>query len=243
MKQQGTTGIRTIWKRTPSSEWVRREDPLIREECFRLFYEGNLITQGPLSPDYLEEWGRGHLVSEGFCSPKQPLQIWGEGNDLFAAKIFSPEELGKNPFSPKTPCWSVTEDMLFEGIQQVQEAPLYRRTGAAHVGALFSKNGELLVLREDLGRYNAADKVLGWGAAQGVNFSDTFFLFSGRMPRGVVHKIARVGIPLAGSVSAPTWNGAALAEEHHITLVGFLRPPRMNLYVKGRISLEGVLLP
>ncbi len=243
MTQHETTGLRKIWKRTPSSEWVLEEDPLIREEEFRLFHEGDLITQGPLSPEYLEEWGRGHLVSEGFCSPEQPLRIWREGNNLFAAKIPSPEELGKKPSSPKTPCWSVTEEMLFKGIQKVQEAPLYRKTGAAHVGALFSKSGELLVLREDLGRYNAADKVLGWGAAQGVDFTETFFLFSGRMPRGVVRKIAQVGIPLGGSVSAPTWNGAALAEEHHITLIGFLRPPRMNLYVKGKISLEGVLLP
>jgi len=243
MKQLETTGARIIWERAPSSEWVRREDPLIREEDFRLFYEGNLITQIPLSPEYLEEWGRGHLVSEGFCSPEQPLRIWREKKALFALKTSSSEEPAKKPSSQKIPCWSIGEEILFEGMQKVQEAPLYRKTGAAHVGALFSKNGELLVLREDLGRYNAADKVLGWGTARGVDFGDTFFLFSGRMPRGVVRKIARVGIPLIGSVSAPTWDGVALAEEHHITLLGFLRPPRMNLYVKGRISLEGVLLP
>jgi FdhD protein len=243
MKQQETTAVRTIWKRTPSSEWVCEEDTLIREESFRLFYEGKLITEGPISPEYLDEWGRGHLVSEGFCSLQTPLRIWREQNDLFAAKIASPEEPAKEPSSQKIPCWSITEKTLFEGIQKVQEAPRYCKTGAAHVATLFSKSGELLVLREDMGRYNAADKVLGWGIARGVDFAETFFLFSGRMPRGVVRKIAQVGIPLAGSVSAPTWNGAALAEEHHITLIGFLRPPRMNLYVKGKISLEGVLLP
>ncbi len=238
MTREETTGLRKIWKKTPASGWELREDPLIREEVFRLFYEGNLITQGPLSPEYLDEWGRGHLVSEGYCPPEEPLRMSRHEGDLFFEKdLPSPGKSSERLLSGNIP-WNLSENLLFQGIQRVQEAALYRKTGAAHVGALFSKEGKLLVLREDLGRYNAADKVLGWGLEKEVDFGNTFFLFSGRMPRSLVSKIVRVGIPLAGSVSAPTWDGVALAEEHRITLIGFLRPPRMNLYVLGKVPLE-----
>ena len=75
-----------------------------------------------------------------------------------------------------------------------------------------------------------------------VFFENTFFLFSGRMPESLVKKIAVLRIPLAASVSAPTFDGVARAEKEGITLIGFLRPPRMNLYVRGKVSLEGMSL-
>ncbi len=198
-----------------------------------------MLFQGPLSPEHLEEWGRGYLVTQGYCSSDRPLRMSRQKENLYFEEIPpAPSEFPKKKPSSEPEDWSLSETMLFEGIQKVQEAELYRKTGAAHVGALFSKEGKLLVLREDPGRYHAADKALGWGLRERLDFRNTFFLFSGRMPESLIRKIALLEIPLVASVSAPTFEGVLLAEEKNITLIGFLRPPRMNLYVRGRISLE-----
>ncbi|HOO64031.1 MAG TPA: formate dehydrogenase accessory sulfurtransferase FdhD [Synergistaceae bacterium] len=243
MASENLAQSRHIWKKDASSGWYLKEDSLIREAFFRLFYENKLVFQGPLSPEHLDEWGRGHLVTEGLCPPEQPLSMLRKEQDLFFEKtpLSSQKEISGGP-RPEILSWSIPEELLFRGIQKVQEGELYRKTGAAHVGALFSKEGELLVIREDLGRYNAADKVLGWGLRERILFENTFFLFSGRMPESLVKKIAVLRIPLAASVSAPTFDGVARAEKEGITLIGFLRPPRMNLYVRGKVSLEGMSL-
>lgn len=104
-------------------------------------------------------------------------------------------------------------------------------TGGVHASGLFTLAGELLAVREDVGRHNALDKVIGHALLAGrLPLSDTVLLVSGRVSFELVQKALAAGIPCLAAISAPTTAAVALARETGQTLVGFLRGARMNVY-------------
>lgn len=107
---------------------------------------------------------------------------------------------------------------------------VFGETGGLHAAGLFSLEGDLLVLREDVGRHNAIDKVIGWAASSKVNFSECLLQVSGRVSFEVMQKAHAVGIPVVSAISAPTSLAVNFAEQSGQTLIGFLRPPRFNCY-------------
>jgi len=107
----------------------------------------------------------------------------------------------------------------------------FSRTGGLHAAGLFTASGELLVLREDIGRHNAVDKVIGWALQQGkAPLSGHVLLASGRGGFEIVQKAIAAGLPVLASVSAPSNLAVRLAREFGITLIGFLRGERFVVY-------------
>ena len=103
-------------------------------------------------------------------------------------------------------------------------------TGAVHAAALFDATGKLLVVREDVGRHNAVDKVIGWCATREVDTSNCALAVSGRVSFEIVQKAWACGVPMIVAVSAPTSLALQMAEEAGITVIGFVRGKRMNIY-------------
>jgi len=105
----------------------------------------------------------------------------------------------------------------------------FKRTGGVHSVALCD-TGKILVFKEDLGRHNAFDKVAGKALEQGIPLDDKIILTSGRIPLEIIAKVQRCCIPIIASISAPTAQAVALARKEHITLIGFCRKNKMNIY-------------
>jgi len=110
---------------------------------------------------------------------------------------------------------------------------VFASTGGLHAAALFSSDGRLLVAREDIGRHNAVDKVIGWALEQGrIPLSGTILLVSGRASFELGQKAVMAGVPILAAVSAPSSLAVDLAAQSGVTLVAFLRGDSMNVYTR-----------
>ena len=112
--------------------------------------------------------------------------------------------------------------------------PAFELTGGLHAAALFTPGAELVLAREDVGRHNAVDKVLGAATSRGVSTRELVLFVSGRISLELVQKAAACGVPVLAAISAPTSLAVRYAESLGITLVGFVRGERLNVYSHAR---------
>ncbi len=149
--------------------------------------------------------------------------------------------------------WDVADDPIavdpavLAGLPDTLRAAqrVFERTGGLHAAGLFTPAGELLCLREDVGRHNAFDKVVGWALREGrLPLRATILLASGRASFELVQKARMAGVPALAAVSAPSSLAVELAEDAGMTLVGFLRGTSMNVYAGAhRVVAPAVPIP
>ena len=125
----------------------------------------------------------------------------------------------------------VRTSTIFSAIKDMQvNTPLFRETGGCHGAAIFDLNGNLMGVKEDIGRHNAIDKVIGEMLLNNLNFESAFLTSTGRLTGDSVLKAIRAKIPIVASLSAAIESGIRLAFAYGITLIGFARGSRMNIY-------------
>jgi FdhD protein len=156
------------------------------------------------------------------------------------AGLESLEAMGCAPLSAGS---HVSVDVLLELPRLMREGQgIFDATGGLHAAGLFTAEGELVCLREDVGRHNAVDKVIGWALLEGrLPLSRHVLAVSGRASYEIAQKALVAGVPIVCSVSAPSSLAVSVAERFGMTLVGFLREGRFNVYT-GRQRI-GSLAP
>src|SRR5918993_3398051 len=135
----------------------------------------------------------------------------------------------------------VSAETIYALPEKLREAQgLFEATGGLHAAALFDGGGNLLALREDVGRHNATDKLVGWALLEGkLPLSENLVMVSGRSSFEILQKCLTAGVPVVCAVSAPSSLAVDVAREFGMTLVGFLRGDRFNTYAGfDRIRVE-----
>jgi len=242
-----------IW-RIDSDKRAPAEDVVIREEAYTLFVNDEELVTHVCSPWHLEELAAGFLCAEGFISRREELLdltvnhrdglIWAETSTsglrgFLKRSITSCCGRGRASFyfrndaeniKPVTGEIRVPSGQLASlGLMMEEKGVLFRETGGAH-GAALCRHGEIICFFEDVGRHNTLDKIFGYCLLNNTGMQDKMLVFTGRVSSEILLKTARMGIPVIASRSAPTHLALKLARELNITVVGFMRKGRMNVY-------------
>ncbi|HEU5088884.1 MAG TPA: formate dehydrogenase accessory sulfurtransferase FdhD [Roseiflexaceae bacterium] len=136
---------------------------------------------------------------------------------------------GCQPLPHGTPVDPQVLSQLPGALRDAQQ--VFESTGGLHAAGLFSRNGDVLAVREDVGRHNALDKLVGWAFLnRRVPLGDTIAMLSGRASYELLQKAVVAGIPIVCSVSAPSSLAVDVARAYGVTLVGFVRGERYNVY-------------
>jgi FdhD protein len=145
------------------------------------------------------------------------------------AQLDALRDLGVTPLDDGV---EIAAKLLYTLPSRMRDAQrVFESTGGLHAAALFDERGNLLAVREDVGRHNAVDKLLGWGLLHDLlPFSRSILMVSGRAGYEILQKSAVARIPVVCSVSAPSSLAVELAREFNVTLAGFVRGERANVY-------------
>lgn len=234
-------------------------DTVAEEKPLHIFVNNAYWATILCSPSDLKEMAVGHLLSEGIvksseeieeidlrekdqiCNVKMKREVEVKKRlkvSRLHARIVtsacgsgSPYQYNKKPKKTKSKM-KVKADVVFNSVNQLNfKAELFRKTGGVHAAAIYKADGSLVALAEDVGRHNAVDKVIGFAVLRQTDFNHCFLTSSGRLSGDIVFKAAEVGLPIVASLSAALSSGIEMAEQANLTLAGFVRGKRMNIYV------------
>ncbi len=237
-------------------------DVLVKEYPLVIKINGVEIRRYIVSETMLKEFIIGNLFSLGIVNNLSEIKsVSFKGNEVDIK--LDPKALRRIPILTITPSCGeqvlpeisgdklaintkIRAENVLEAIKQMfTSSDVFKETGGTHVSSLFDiDTSRTLIVVEDLGRHNAADKVLGWGILRGVSFEKVAIVTSGRVFSDLVVKAFRIGTPIIISKSAPSYDAALSARKYGITLIGFARGNRFNVYSEpGRIvELENIVL-
>lgn len=239
----------------PLADVVSVEEPLE----IRLLQGGEAhpISVTMRTPGHDAELAVGFLITEGIIKQKQDVSGISQLDsniiviELNASVRFNPATLSRNFYTTsscgvcgKTSIEAVRiHHAINATLSKVASTLLTRlpeiarksqagfeETGGSHASSLFTLAGKLLLTREDVGRHNALDKVIGHCLMQEIAVSDCILLVSGRASFELIQKAAVAGIPIVVAIGAPSSLAVELAQQSGITLVGFLKEQRFNIY-------------
>ena len=207
-----------------------RDDFVVREAEVRIDVGGELHSQLFCLPSHFEELAIGHLNSEGLdTSYIANLDVEEAKPGKYVIRVTLEREVHRNPSKVNSRIKIRCED-VFKRVKELGEkGVLYKATGGTHVVAAFNQNGAGIFI-EDISRHCAIDKLIGTCIKNGIAISENVLVTSCRHMHSTMNKVIFAGFPIVISVSAPTELAIRDADEFGITLVGFARDNRFNVY-------------
>jgi len=222
------------------------EETIVCDEEVELFINDQVSRRFSISPTHLEEFAVGYLLGEGLAASVdditridvQDININVEldladfdirkelvvGSDCFGGWRRKIEMVDKVESD-----FQVAKDEIFNAFVKLKDsAKVWKETGGTHVAGIVYKDDFIAI--EDVSRHVAADKVIGAAVLNNFDLTRSFMVYSGRMPADMMIKIARVKIPIIASNAAPTSSGFSVAQESGVTMIGFVRGDRFNIY-------------
>jgi FdhD protein len=240
-------------------------DQVVVEEPLQIVVDGHPVAVTMRTPGHDAELALGFLLTEGVIQSatdvrkidtesrdNHALVFLADGVEIDLARltrhVFSGSSCGLcgkatidavtscRPPLPDGPLFS--REVLLAAPDQLAAAQVvFARTGGLHGVGIFGADGTMHVVREDIGRHNAVDKVLGHALRTGMDLSGCFLLVSGRVSFEIMQKALAGGIPMVAAISAPSSLAIEFAERSNQTLVAFLRPPKFRVYAgSGRVG-------
>jgi FdhD protein len=234
----------------------RGDDDVAVEEPLEIRVDGRPLAVTMRTPGHDEELALGFLYGEGLIREPREAGLTGD----FAANVIEVQgpldhDPGQRRFYTTSSCGVCGKGALEEvavhsaplpdgptiprslaaRLPDLLEQPTFERTGGLHATGLFDPEGRLLLVREDVGRHNAMDKVVGRALLdRGVPLSERVLCVSGRLSFELVQKAAVAGAPILVGVGAPSSLAISLSAERGITLCGFARRGRLNVYTNAQ---------
>ena len=239
---------------------LQRREPVAEEVPVALVYNGISHAVMMATPNNLEDFGLGFSLSEGIIRTRnelfdievEPVAQGIEVRMTIAAEAFALLKQRRRNLTGRTGCGLCGTESLSEAVCQPRpvqselrvraaavhaaieslrrQQTLHEATGATHAAGWADADGRVSMVREDVGRHNALDKLIGALARAGQALDDGFVVLTSRASYEMVQKSAAAGIALVAAVSAPTSLAIRLAEEAGVTLAGFVRPGRHTVY-------------
>ena len=246
---QYAPGTVSAVERDDGRDWVAVEEPL------EIRVDGEPVAVTMRTPGHDEELALGFLYGEGLIFDARPVGLTEDlavntvvvqgplARELPTRRFYTTSSCGvcgkgaieqiavaAEPLAPGWPGLRLARELL-AGLPDKLVQPGFARTGGLHATGLFSASGELLCVREDVGRHNAMDKVVGWALGEGrLPLADGLLCVSGRLSFELVQKAVVAGARVLVGVGAPTSLAVSLAREYGLTLGGFARAGRVNVY-------------
>ena len=244
------------------------EDVIVREVPITIYFNKEEIVTILCSPNQIRELTVGFLVSEGFIKSRDDLYTIGhhceeniirvEGRarpgqqEILQRRVMS-SCCGKSRISfnfendgslvkvQESNVRITLDEALYYANYLDQNSTIFKETGGTHNGGV-GCSGRVSYTCYDIGRHNVLDKLMGWAILQKLDLSDHVLFFSGRVSSEILIKVAKMNIPILVARSAPTDMTIALAEDLNITVIGFARGSRLNIYTcSERIRLPPLL--
>ena len=244
-------------ERLVNDSLVKSQVKLVIEKELTIFINGAQFAVAAVTPVMEREFVTGYLFGQGFISEAAEIKSLEIDNKSAKVIVKDADKIqrktgttayrivsggGKAAYSdeniPKiTTHIKIKKDIIYTALDTVfKKAELYKNTGGVHAAGLFTQEGKLICLAEDIGRHNTLDKLIGYAVINKIDCANTFLASTGRMASEMVTKICRANIPVVATKTAITSLGLEIGEKYGLTIIGFVRDAgtKMNTDMETR---------
>ncbi len=221
------------------------KEKVVKDETITMTINGEISRSLSAIEDSLEEFAVGYLFNENMVNSMDAIKkievdgvmINAEIDDTLLKTnetVLCSDSAGGwrskiKTVNPVESDFQVSASELISRIEELKDnAAIWQATGGTHVAGIVYK--DQFIVKEDVSRHVAVDKVIGYGLLHDFDLTHSYVIYSGRMPADMVIKMTRAGVPILASNAAPANSGYNIAKKGNITLVGFLRGQRCNVY-------------